>query len=86
MAGHVPVPAQTARLSQAPEDCETVAVQDHSHPKIGECQVLAAWIESVNQTRKGQLGLEHHGGRTPAGVFNWTTGVTSKRSLIAYDH
>jgi hypothetical protein len=22
----------------------------------------------------------------PAGVFNWTTGVTSKRSLIAYDH
>lgn len=60
------------------------------------------WIESVNQTLKGQLGLEHHGGRTPAGVFtrvaqrllamaagiwhNWTTGVTSKRSLIAYDH
>jgi hypothetical protein len=60
------------------------------------------WIESVNQTLKGQLGLQHHDGRTPAGVFtrvaqhllamaaaiwhNWTTGVTSKRSLIAYDH
>ena len=60
------------------------------------------WIESVNQTLKGQLGLERHGGRTPAGVFtriaqrllglaaaiwhNWETGVTSKRSLIAYDH
>jgi len=60
------------------------------------------WIESVNQTLKGQLGLEHHGGRTPAGVFtrvaqrllamaaaiwhNWTTGVTSKRSLTAHDH
>ena len=60
------------------------------------------WIESVNQTLKGQLDLEPHGGRTPAGVFtrvaqrllalaagiwhNWTTGVTSKRSLIAYDH
>jgi hypothetical protein len=60
------------------------------------------WIESVNQTLKAQLGLEHHGGRTPAGVLtrvtqrllamaaaiwhNWTTGVTSKRSLIAYDH
>lgn len=59
-------------------------------------------IESVNQTLKGQLGLERHGGRTPAGVFtrvaqrllamaaaiwhNWNTGVTSKRSLIAYDH
>jgi hypothetical protein len=60
------------------------------------------WIESVNQTLKGQLGLEQHGGRTPAGVFtriaqrllamaagiwhNWNTGVTSKRSLIAFDH
>jgi hypothetical protein len=60
------------------------------------------WIESVNQTLKGQLGLERHAGRTPYGVFtrvaqrllamsagiwhNWQTGVTSKRSLIAYDH
>lgn len=60
------------------------------------------WIESVNQTLKGQLDLEAHGARTPAGVFtriaqrllamaagiwhNWTTGVTSKRSLIAFDH
>jgi Transposase DDE domain len=60
------------------------------------------WIESVNQTLKGQLDLENHGGRTLAGVFtriaqrllamtagiwhNWTTGITSKRSLIAYDH
>jgi hypothetical protein len=60
------------------------------------------WIESVNQTLKGQLDLEGHGGQTPAGVLtriaqrlltmaagiwhNWTTGVTSKRSLIAYDH
>jgi Transposase DDE domain len=60
------------------------------------------WIESVNQTLKGQLDLEDHGGRTPAGVFtrvaqrllamaagiwrNWTTGTINKRSLIAYDH
>ena len=60
------------------------------------------WIESVNQTLKGQLGLEAHGGRTPSGVFtrvaqrllalaagiwhNWTTGATNKRSLTAYDH
>jgi hypothetical protein len=59
-------------------------------------------IESVNQTLKGQLNLEQHGARTPAGVFtrtaqrllamaagiwhNWTTGLTSKRSLIALDH
>ncbi|HEY0815259.1 MAG TPA: IS982 family transposase, partial [Pseudonocardia sp.] len=54
------------------------------------------------QTLKGQLGLEDHGARTPEGVFtrvaqrllavatgiwhNWTTNVTSKRSLIAVDH
>lgn len=60
------------------------------------------WIESVNQTLKGQLSLEDHGARTVTGVFtrvaqrlvamaagiwhNWTTGATSKRSLIAYDH
>jgi hypothetical protein len=60
------------------------------------------WIESVNQTLKGQLDLEEHGARTLAGVLarvaqrllalaagiwhNWTTGTTSKRSLIAYDH
>jgi DDE family transposase len=60
------------------------------------------WIESVNQTLKGQLDLENHGARTLAGILarvaqrllalatgiwhNWTTGNTSKRSLIAYDH
>jgi hypothetical protein len=60
------------------------------------------WIESVNETLKGQLGLEDHRARTVAGVFtrvaqrllsmaagiwhNWTTGKTSKRSLTAYDH
>jgi len=60
------------------------------------------WIESVNQTLKGQLDLEHHGGRTPTGVLtrvaqrllamaagiwhNWSTDTTSKRSLIAFDH
>jgi hypothetical protein len=60
------------------------------------------WIESVNQTLKGQLDLERHGARTPHGVFtrvaqrllamaagiwhNWETGVTSKRSLTAFDH
>ncbi|MGH4011163.1 MAG: IS982 family transposase, partial [Pseudonocardiaceae bacterium] len=68
----------------------------------GDLGGVRQWIESVNQTLKGQLDLEDHGGRTLAGVFtrvaqrllamaagiwhNWTTGVTSKRSLTAYDH
>jgi hypothetical protein len=68
----------------------------------GNLGAVRQWIESVNQSLKGQLSLEQHGGRTLAGVFtrvaqrllalaagiwhNWTTDVTSKRSLIAYDH
>jgi hypothetical protein len=59
-------------------------------------------IESVNDTFKGQLDLEHHGGHTPAGVtarilqrilaltaaiwHNDHTGQPVKRSLIAFDH
>jgi hypothetical protein len=59
-------------------------------------------IESVNDTLKGQLDLEQHGGRTPAGIIvrvgqrilaltaaiwhNDKTGTPIKRSLIAYDH
>jgi hypothetical protein len=59
-------------------------------------------IESIFDTLKGQLSLEQHGGRTPAGVFvrvaqrilalsaaiwqNWIIDAPTKRSLIAYDH
>lgn len=63
---------------------------------------LRQTIESINQTFKGQLDLERHGGRTPAGVIarvlarvlaltaaiwlNDKTGQPIKRSLTAYDH
>jgi Transposase DDE domain len=59
-------------------------------------------IESVNDTLKGQLGLEQHGGRTHLGVYarvaqrllalnaviwhNWLIDAPAKRSLVAYDH
>jgi hypothetical protein len=59
-------------------------------------------IESINQTFKGQLDLERHGGHTPAGVWVrvvqrvlaltaaiWHNDHTSQpipRSLIAYHH
>ncbi len=62
---------------------------------------LRQTIESINQTLKGQLDLEHHGGRTMAGVctriaqrilaltaaiwHNDHHGHT-RRSLTAYDH
>jgi hypothetical protein len=59
-------------------------------------------IESINDTFKGQLDLEQHGGHIPAGVWvrvvqrvlaltaaiwhNDRTGQPIKRSLLAYDH
>jgi hypothetical protein len=59
-------------------------------------------IESINDTLKGQLDLEAHGGHTPAGVVTrvlqrllamtaaiWHNDhcrVTPLRSLVAYDH
>jgi hypothetical protein len=59
-------------------------------------------IESINDTLKGQLDLEQHGGRTITGVLvrvwqrvlaltaaiwhNDKIGAPIKRSLIAYDH
>ncbi|MGI5258024.1 IS982 family transposase [Streptomyces angustmyceticus] len=68
----------------------------------GRLARVRQWIEAVFDTLKGQLSLEQHGARTPAGVFartgqrllalaaaiwhNWTTGAKIKRSLIAYDH
>ncbi|MFF7216907.1 IS982 family transposase [Streptomyces sp. NPDC008238] len=63
---------------------------------------LRQLIESVNDTLKGQLDLERHGGRTPGGVavrilqrllaltaaiwHNHHTGQPTLRSLTAYDH
>ena len=63
---------------------------------------LRQGIESINQTFKGQLDLERHGGRTPAGVIvrvlqrilaltaaiwhNDKTGQPVMRSLTCYDH
>jgi hypothetical protein len=63
---------------------------------------LRQLIESVNDTFKGQLDLERHGGRTPGGVtvrvlqrvlalttaiwHNHHTGQPTLRSLVAYDH
>ena len=59
-------------------------------------------VEAIIWTLKNQLGLEHHGGRVPAGLrartvqrllalnaciwHNWQIGAPVKRSLIAYDH
>jgi DDE family transposase len=70
--------------------------------RFGKLARVRQWIESVFDTAKGQLTLEHHGGRILAGVYarvaarllalaaaiwhNWRIGAPVKRSLIAYDH
>lgn len=70
--------------------------------RFGKLGGTRQWIESVLDTLKGQLGLEHHGGRILAGVYarvgakllalaagiwhNWRINAPRKRSLIAYDH
>jgi hypothetical protein len=63
---------------------------------------LRQTVESIFETFKGQLDLERHSGRTPAGVLvrvlqrvlaltaalwhNDATGQPVTRSLLAYDH
>ena len=71
-------------------------------PRHGSIGWIRQWIESVNDTLKGQLDLERHGGRTTEGLYTriaqrllamaaciWPTGPpanSAKRSLIADDH
>ncbi len=70
-------------------------------PRHGSIGWIRQWIESINDTLKGQLDLERHGGRTTEGLYvriaqrllamaaaiwhNWATGAAVKRSLITYD-
>lgn len=76
--------------------------RDEKNPRWGALGWIRQRIESVNQSLKGQLGLEDHGGRTAHGVLarvaqrllaltagiwlNWLYDLPDKRSLIAYDH
>ena len=77
------------------------ARQDEKQPRYFP-NWLRQRVEAIIWTLKNQLGLEHHGGRVPAGLWarivqrllalnaaiwhNWQIGAPVKRSLIAYDH
>lgn len=70
--------------------------------RYGDLGGIRQWVESVFDTLKDQLGLEHHRARSPGGVYakvagkllalasviwhNWRIGAPDKRSLTAYDH
>jgi hypothetical protein len=88
--GHGITLLRPARASEAPR------------PGAALSKPLRQVIESINDTFKGQLDLEQHGGHTPAGVLvrvlqrilalttaiwhNHHVGAPTPRSLIAYDH
>ena len=97
MAGRL-IEAQIAAL-----DIKLLRPDRRDEPaRHGSLGGIRQWIESVNDTLKGQLGLERHGARTPHGVFtriaqrllalaaaiwhNWAAGAPHKRSLTSYDH
>jgi hypothetical protein len=70
-------------------------------PRYGKLGGVRQWIESIIDTAKGQLSLEHHGAHTMNGLIcriagrllalaaaiwhNWTIGDPG-RHLTAYDH
>jgi hypothetical protein len=70
--------------------------------RFGNLTRYRQWIEAIIDTLKGQLTLEHHAGRTLAGVYarvaarllaltaaiwhNWKIDAPTRRSLTAYDH
>ncbi len=70
--------------------------------RYGNLAMIRQRIESIINTTKAQLSLEHHGARTTTGVLariaqrllalaaaiwhNWTINAPVKRSLTAYDH
>jgi hypothetical protein len=70
-------------------------------PRFGALGGVRQWIESINDTLKGQFSLERHGGHTPEGVWtrvcqrvlalaagcwhNWLVGQPG-RGFTAYDH
>lgn len=82
--------------------CRPARSREHPRPGSQFHKPLRQIIESVNDTLKGQLNLEAHGGRTVAGVcarigqrilaltaaiwHNDQLQPTIRRSLIAYDH
>ena len=93
------------RAAARPAACPAAASGPQGRGRAGWIQLfrpLRQTIESVNETFKGQLDLERHRGRTPAGVMarvlqrilaltaaiwhNDHTGQPIMRSLIAYDH
>ena len=71
-------------------------------PRHGAIGWIRQWIESVNDTLKGQLDLERHGGRTTEGLYariaqrllamaaaiwhNWAISAPAKQSLTTFDN
>jgi hypothetical protein len=75
--------------------------RENERPRFGRLGQVRQWIESIVWSLKGQLSLERHGARTPAGLaariaqrllalaagvwHNWEIGEPG-RHFTAYDH
>jgi hypothetical protein len=93
---------ETGSTTAVSPSCDRRTAPNRKRPGRGLLRAVRQNIESVNQTFKGQLDLEQHGGRTITGVtvrvlhrvlaltatiwHNWHTGQPILRSLVAYDH
>jgi hypothetical protein len=93
---------ETAPAEHGIELLRPARAQENPRPGARFFQPLRQVIESINDTLKGQLDLERHGGHTPTGVLVrvlqrvlaltaaiWHddhVGAPTPRSLIAYDH
>jgi hypothetical protein len=59
--------SSAASPAWTPPSCALIAVtKSPGSTKLGG---IRQWIESINDTLKGQLSLEQHGGHIPAGVW-----------------
>lgn len=93
--------ASSAGGSPSLQPAATAASYKGEKPRFGSLGEIRQWIESVFNTLKGQLSLEHHGAITMPGPMtrisqrllalaaglwhNWNINDPG-RHLIAYDH
>ena len=98
-ASPAPSSSSSSPTRSAPNSSAPTASDER--PRFGALGGIRQWIESINDTLKGQFSLERHGGHTPEGVWarvcqrvlalaagcwhNWQIGQPG-RSFTAYDH
>jgi hypothetical protein len=100
--GYASAEFETFLTERGAELIRPAKAKERRRPGARFLRPLRQLIESINDTLKGQLDLERHGGHTPSGVVtrvlqrllaltaaiwhNDHCGAAPLRSLVAYDH